>query len=183
MSKSLISGLQDALKEKRKKVERCEASLAEARADVANYVAKISGALGLRVAKKCGPKKNRDDLKAPGDDSGELPPESRGNLSSKHDGLKCDPPSKHDEVLRLEHISQLRKEGRLPQQSGVRGTTVRLATTEVAGHTHEVVLDRMGDGSTQPDSTGHGHRFYRFDSSQANKHSHGLVVPRVVGAA
>jgi hypothetical protein len=283
MAKSLISGLQDALKEKREKVARCEAALADARADVESYVAKISEALGIRLARKPG-------LKGP---KGPMDPRSRAAPEPGGGGEAGDPSAsaprsttRSDEVLRLflagesrseiadalkitvqnvyQTISHLRKNGRLPpagdpapsamdgvpadpetedpaaadpaagssgdeessgagggplrggplrgeppgggplengdgdgdgdsladlraevarQQAGARSAPVRLVTCRVNGHAHDVVVDRMGDGSTRPDSTGHGHRFYRFVSSQSNKHGHGLLVPSDLGGA
>ena len=284
MSKSLISGLQDALKEKRKKVERCEEALATARADVESYVAKISEALGIKKSKKPGPKPREESPGSaiPGSATRASGPPGSATRASGPPGSATrvsDPPGsatrsfKRSEVLRLfldgrsrteisdelrvsmasvyQHLSQLRKEGRLLsvehepeghepegqdpeghnpesngletptlsssnaqeaaaligvqhgdgdddsdgrgrgggdsilalraevalQQAGVRSAPAHFVTTAVNGHFHKVVVDRMGDGSTQPDSTGHGHRFYRFVSSQTNKHVHDLLVP------
>jgi DNA-binding transcriptional ArsR family regulator len=68
------------------------------------------------------------------------------------------------------------------QQGGVRSKAVHLVTAETHHHTHRVLVDRMGDGSTQPDETKHQHRIFRFVPSQADKHSHGLLVPRAEAA-
>jgi hypothetical protein len=102
------------------------------------------------------------------------------------------------------HISSLRKEGLLPpvgetaeddddaqdggdnidllraevqrQQAGQRGKGVNFATSEASGHTHRVITDRMGDGVTQPDTTSHQHRVYRFVMSRAAGHAHGVKL-------
>lgn len=261
MSKSLISGLQDAHKEKLKKIERCEEALAAARADAANYVAKISEALGLKTSKKPGPKKSQTIPLGVHEPKGHEP---EGNLKVIDEVLRLfkDGTSRSEIADELgismasvyQHLSSLRKDGRLPpagkeveghgpeghgpktptpseqemsegrtadlndaaaegdavvtakddedddagdgydgsgggdsilalraevalQQAGVRSVAVHFATTPMNGHAHKVIVDRMGDGSTQPDSTGHGHRFYRFVSSQTNKHGHDLLVP------
>jgi len=52
-----------------------------------------------------------------------------------------------------------------------------LATTPVEGHAHRGVTDRMGDGTTEPDATGHQHRVYRFVTSRMAGHAHGVRPP------
>ena len=62
------------------------------------------------------------------------------------------------------------------QQLGIKSKVAVLQTTVVRKHTHKVKVDRMGDGQTIPDSSGHAHRCYRFVLSEAHKHTHDLVV-------
>jgi len=63
------------------------------------------------------------------------------------------------------------------QQAGVRSKPVHLNTAITRSHVHRVIVDRMGDGSTQPDESKHVHRIYRFVMSQADGHSHGITIP------
>jgi len=63
------------------------------------------------------------------------------------------------------------------QQGGNRAKAAKLSTTSHEDHEHEALVDRMGDGSTLEDDTGHRHRIYRFVVSVANQHQHGLRVP------
>lgn len=106
------------------------------------------------------------------------------------------------------HITQLRNSGKLPrpedvaaagddddgdsiedlreevtrQQGGKRSAVARLSMIEQSGHVHVAVVDRMGDGVTQPDETGHQHRVCRFVLSMAAGHQHGLLAKEVEAA-
>ena len=62
------------------------------------------------------------------------------------------------------------------QQGGIRGKVVILGTTLVKKHRHTIRVDRMGDGGTASDGSGHVHRCYRFVLSQAHGHSHGATI-------
>jgi DNA-binding transcriptional ArsR family regulator len=62
------------------------------------------------------------------------------------------------------------------QQAGSRSKPVKIMACASQKHTHLVLVDRMGDGQTQPDETGHFHKIYRFVSSQAKGHSHNLRI-------
>lgn len=62
------------------------------------------------------------------------------------------------------------------QQGGKRSAVARLPAIEASGHGHVAVVDRMGDGVTKPDETGHQHRVYRFVLSMADGHQHGLLA-------
>jgi DNA-binding transcriptional ArsR family regulator len=62
------------------------------------------------------------------------------------------------------------------QQGGQRSKAARLAVIEHAGHGHAAVVDRMGDGVTQPDVTGHQHKVYRFVVGGTSGHQHGLLA-------
>ena len=53
------------------------------------------------------------------------------------------------------------------QQAGIRGKAVRFDTSMTKSHRHEVRVDRMGDGQTIVDDSGHCHRCYRFVLSLA----------------
>lgn len=72
------------------------------------------------------------------------------------------------EVLRAEVVRQ---------QGTQRAKAVKLIAAHHEGHTHRVLVDRMGDGCTQADDTGHIHRVYRFVVTMGSKHQHGLSVP------
>jgi len=63
------------------------------------------------------------------------------------------------------------------QQGGQRARSAELVTSATNGHAHRVLVDRMGDGTTQSDATGHVHKVYRFVVSVAADHQHGLRVP------
>lgn len=43
-------------------------------------------------------------------------------------------------------------------------------------HTHRIRVDRMGDGTTETDDTGHVHRVYRFVVSMADSHQHAVAT-------
>jgi hypothetical protein len=60
------------------------------------------------------------------------------------------------------------------QQGVQRSKAVRFVTVGGDGRQHVVLVDRFGDGSTQPDDSGSVHRVYRFVVNQAKGHSHGL---------
>lgn len=62
------------------------------------------------------------------------------------------------------------------QQAGVRSKGVKFLAGANQGHSHRVLVDRMGDGCTQADETGHVHKVYRFVVSMAVGHQHGLKV-------
>ena len=62
------------------------------------------------------------------------------------------------------------------QQGGVSSRCATLPTTTVKKHKHRAKVDRMGDGHTIPDDTGHVHRVYRFVLSVAQNHTHDLVT-------
>lgn len=62
------------------------------------------------------------------------------------------------------------------QQGGSRSKAATLAVSFFSDHDHTAVVDRMGDGVTQPDATGHQHRIFRFVSSVAAGHQHGLLA-------
>jgi len=63
------------------------------------------------------------------------------------------------------------------QQAGQRAKAVKLIAGVHNGHTHRVLVDRMGDGCTQSDDTGHVHKVYRFVVAVGAGHQHGLKVP------
>ena len=65
------------------------------------------------------------------------------------------------------------------QQNGIRGKVVILGTTTAKNHRHTIRVDRMGDGQTVADGSGHVHRCYRFVLSQAQGHSHGVTTRQV----
>jgi len=62
------------------------------------------------------------------------------------------------------------------QQGGVTSKGATLKTTTVRRHRHQVKVDRMGDGQTAPDGSGHAHRCFRYVLSSAQGHEHDLVV-------
>jgi len=62
------------------------------------------------------------------------------------------------------------------QQNGIRGKVVILSTTAAKGHRHTIRVDRMGDGHTTPDDSGHVHRCYRFGLSGEHGHTHNATV-------
>ena len=62
------------------------------------------------------------------------------------------------------------------QQQGTKSRVVVLQTTEVRKHSHKIKVDRLGNGQSIPDSSGHAHRCFRFVLSEAHKHTHDLVV-------
>jgi DNA-binding CsgD family transcriptional regulator len=62
------------------------------------------------------------------------------------------------------------------QQQGVKSKVVTLNTSTAKKHKHQAKVDRMGDGQTTVDSTGHVHRVFRFVLSAAQGHTHDLVV-------
>jgi DNA-binding NarL/FixJ family response regulator len=62
------------------------------------------------------------------------------------------------------------------QQLGIKSKVVVLQTATVRKHSHKVKVDRMGDGQTILDSSGHAHRCFRFTLSEAHKHTHDLIV-------
>jgi hypothetical protein len=62
------------------------------------------------------------------------------------------------------------------QQNGHRNKAVLLKTTVCQGHQHVVLVDRMGDGQTTPDDSGHSHKIYRFVASQTAGHGHQLCT-------
>jgi hypothetical protein len=64
------------------------------------------------------------------------------------------------------------------QQGGIRGKVVILGCTVTKKHSHMFRVDRIGNGTTTPDSTGHGHHVYRFEISETDKHRHGLVAKK-----
>jgi DNA-binding NarL/FixJ family response regulator len=66
------------------------------------------------------------------------------------------------------------------QQGGQKSMRVYFTTTVVDGHRHRAVVDRMGDGITEPDGTGHQHRVFRFVMGRMAKHGHGLRVAKAV---
>jgi hypothetical protein len=63
------------------------------------------------------------------------------------------------------------------QQGGQRAKAASLLTTPTHGHSHRVMVDRLGDGTTQVDETGHVHQVHRFVVSLAADHQHGLRAP------
>ena len=67
------------------------------------------------------------------------------------------------------------------QQGGIRGKVVLLGCTPTKQHRHTVRVDRMGDGHTTPDASGHVHRCYRFALSEAQRHTHDVTIAK--GAA
>lgn len=78
-------------------------------------------------------------------------------------------------------VDDLREEA-ARQQGGRRSRQVRLATTaeqargEEDDHEHVAAVDRMGDGVTVPDDTGHQHQIHRFVVGGAAGHRHGLLA-------
>jgi DNA-binding transcriptional ArsR family regulator len=75
-------------------------------------------------------------------------------------------------------IAELRSEvERQGRQSDNRIGPFMLAST-VGGknrHRHRAKVDRMGDGFTLPDDSGHSHRVTKFVVIEAHRHDHGLV--------
>jgi hypothetical protein len=63
------------------------------------------------------------------------------------------------------------------RQQGIRGKVVILGSTKVNKHRHTIRVDRMGDGHTTPDNSGHVHRCYRFVLSEAHRHTHDVTLP------
>lgn len=62
------------------------------------------------------------------------------------------------------------------QQNGIRGKVVILGTTTTKNHRHTIRVDRMGDGQTVVDGSGHVHRCERFVLSAAHGHVHQATV-------
>ena len=263
----MLARLRSILEEKRLKVTHCEEELAKVRADgeakldaaraeVAAYLDEVAGILGVKLAKRPGPRSKKssgDDEAATGsggdepaaastsDKSYELTSRQAQVLALFRDGksrAEIADELKMTEKAVYQQVYALRKAGVLPdpaasepavesgrgepasageegsargevtsssedarpddsddsddgddgdsvvalraevarQQAGVRSVPVHLRTVRVRGHAHAVVVDRMGDGSTQADDSGHVHRIYRFVLSMADKHSHGLVA-------
>jgi hypothetical protein len=69
------------------------------------------------------------------------------------------------------------------QQAGSPAKAAQLLASPTSGHGHVVLVDRMGDGTTQSDGTGHVHKVYRYVVSLAAGHQHGLRVPPGSGRA
>jgi hypothetical protein len=84
-------------------------------------------------------------------------------------------PSQPPPTFAGDEVADLRREV-ARQQAGSPAKAARLLAAPANGHGHEVVVDRMGDGTTQSDSTGHVHKVYRFVVSLAAGHQHGLRV-------
>lgn len=63
------------------------------------------------------------------------------------------------------------------QQNGQRAKAAKLVTVRDRDHNHRVLVDRMGDGCTQADDSGHVHKVFRFVTSVAAGHQHALKVP------
>lgn len=112
---------------------------------------------------------------------GLLPPSSRGRSPGSADPPREAPPDSSQDGGGGDSLEDLRAEI-ARQQGGQRGRQARLATTSVAiegdedEHEHVAVLDRMGDGVTVPDETGHQHRVYRFVVGGSAGHRHGLLA-------
>jgi hypothetical protein len=79
-------------------------------------------------------------------------------------------------------VSDLRREV-ARQQAGSLAKAAQLLASPTNGHGHVVLVDRMGDGTTQSDGTGHVHKIYRYVVSLAAGHQHGLRVPPGAGRA
>ena len=67
------------------------------------------------------------------------------------------------------------------QQGSSRTKAARLQAAEHDEHAHVAVVDRMGDGVTEPDESGHQHKIYRFVLGGArlegqDVHRHGLLA-------
>lgn len=67
------------------------------------------------------------------------------------------------------------------QQEGQRGKAVFLVTTH-GDHDHVAKVDRLGDGHTEPDDSGHQHKIYRFVVGQIAGHGHGLLAKKPEGS-
>lgn len=63
------------------------------------------------------------------------------------------------------------------QQAGQRTKAARLDTTACLSHTHNVLVDRMGDGVAQKGEYDHEHKVYRFVVGRAKDHTHDLKIP------
>ena len=111
---------------------------------------------------------------------GRLP--SRGTSSSSDDLQHHPAPSgeeSSDDDDDGDSVQDLREEV-ARQQGGDRNKTSRLAVVTHDEHEHVAVVDRMGDGQTTPDPTGHQHKIYRFVVGGAlgedSVHRHGLLA-------
>jgi hypothetical protein len=104
---------------------------------------------------------------APGDDSGEAEGEAEGEGGGGDD----------DEVG--DSVAELREEV-ARQQDGNRSRAVRMPVAVGGGdhHDHVAVLDRMGDGTTVADETGHVHKVYRFVVGGCAGHRHGGLLAK-----
>lgn len=103
---------------------------------------------------------------APGPRAPLTPPEER----------RTEPAPPHFPTSGGDDVLTLRREV-ARQQGDQKARAARLLAVPTNGHAHAVVVDRMGDGTTQSDGTGHVHKVYRFVVSVAAGHQHGLRVP------
>jgi DNA-binding CsgD family transcriptional regulator len=84
-----------------------------------------------------------------------------------------------DDLNDGDSLSDLREEV-ARQQEGQRGKAVRFATAIHDDHDHVAKVDRLGDGQTEPDVTGHQHKIYRFAVGNTAGHDHGLLAKEPV---
>jgi transposase len=113
---------------------------------------------------------------------GRLPPRGGPSAPAPRAEAPGEPASGgEDEGGEGDGIDDLREEA-ARQQGGQRSRQVRLATTaeqargEEDDHEHVAAVDRMGDGVTVPDDTGHQHKIHRFVVGGAAGHRHGLLA-------
>jgi hypothetical protein len=114
-------------------------------------------------------------LKIAGDISGDSRPSGGAAAEAPEGDEEAEESEGADQDDDGDTVQDLREEV-ARQQDGQRTKAARLCTTHHGDHDHSVLVDRMGDGQTMPDQTGHDHKVYRFVVGKNAKHGHGLLA-------